>query len=54
MILRTENFAKNRSNYYLKAKRMKYSQVVIDKHTDLKSVKVKRREIVTSMIVTMI
>lgn len=54
MISRTENFAKNRSNFYLKVKRMKYSQVVIDKHTDLKSAKEKRREIATLMIVTMI
>ena len=54
MISRTENFAKNRSNYYLKVKRMKYSQVVIDRHTDLKSARVKRREIATLMIVTMI
>ena len=54
MISRTENFAKNRSNYYLKVKRMKYSQVVIDRHTDLKSAKVKRRVIATLMIVTMI
>ena len=54
MISRTENSAKNRNNSYLKVKRMKYSQAVIDRHTDLKSVKAKRREIVTLMIVTMI
>ena len=54
MISRTENFAKNRSNSCLKVKRMKYSRVVIDRHTDLKSARVRRREIATLMIVTMI
>ena len=54
MISRTENSAKNKSNYCWKVKRMKYSRAVTDKHTGQKSVKVKRREIATLMIVTMI
>ena len=54
MISKTENFARNKSNSYWKVKRTTYSQVVTDKHTDLRSAKVKRRQTATMMTVTMI